>query len=220
MEEKFLNPVRKLELSNQDSVFKNNEKETQSKNRLSNGVKLTNTVYSLLAFFPESDPIKNKAKDKALSIMEGLTLFARSQISKEKQDIQSQILEDIAVLLNYFKVAKSQGWISNTNYLIVSNEYEKIEKDIALSASFQQKQKIAPEGIQTPIESRPPKVSRRQNKILKFLEGNETAQVMDLQKVLPNITKRTIRRDLDELLESGRIVRMGEFNQVFYKINR
>jgi DeoR/GlpR family transcriptional regulator of sugar metabolism len=41
---------------------------------------------------------------------------------------------------------------------------------------------------------------------------------MDLQKVLPNITKRTIRRDLDELLETGKIIRMGEFNRVFYKI--
>ena len=42
---------------------------------------------------------------------------------------------------------------------------------------------------------------------------------MDLQTILPDITKRTIRRDLDELLESGKITRLGDFNQVFYKIS-
>ena len=41
---------------------------------------------------------------------------------------------------------------------------------------------------------------------------------MNFRTILPDITKRTIRRDLDELLESGKIVRVGEFNQVFYQI--
>jgi predicted HTH transcriptional regulator len=62
------------------------------------------------------------------------------------------------------------------------------------------------------------KTSVRQEKILEFLNNNGKAQVMDLQTILPDITKRTIRRDLDELLESGKIIRLGEFNQVFYKI--
>jgi DeoR/GlpR family transcriptional regulator of sugar metabolism len=50
------------------------------------------------------------------------------------------------------------------------------------------------------------------------LDKNKKAQVMDLQKVLPDITKRTIRRDLEDLLRASKIMRMGEFNQVFYKI--
>ena len=62
-------------------------------------------------------------------------------------------------------------------------------------------------------------VSNRQKKILEFLGKNEKAQVMDLQTILPDITKRTIRRDLDELLEAGKIARFGDFNQVFYKIS-
>jgi len=38
-------------------------------------LKLTNTVYKVLEFFPESDPLKNRAKDKALAIMEHLILI-------------------------------------------------------------------------------------------------------------------------------------------------
>ena len=60
----------------------------------------------------------------------------------------------------------------------------------------------------------------RQKKILDFLTKNQKAQVMDLQTILPDITKRTIRRDLDELLESGKVVREGDFNQVFYQIKQ
>ena len=60
----------------------------------------------------------------------------------------------------------------------------------------------------------------RQKKIVEFLENTQQAQVMDLQKVLPSVTKRTIRRDLEELIGLGKITRLGEFNQVFYSLKR
>lgn len=153
---------------------------------------LTNTVYKVLEFFPESDPLKNRAKDKALAI------------------IKNPNPEDIDMLLGYLWIGKSQGWLNSTNYLIIASEYEKLR--VAPSKS------IIPvlnnTEPKTPIFS----VSDRQKQILEFLGKNEKAQVMDLQTVLPDITKRTIRRDLEELLEAGKIVRMGDFNQIFYKI--
>jgi len=79
---------------------------------------------------------------------------------------------------------------------------------------LQEHAQIAPE---KPPESFAPIFSDRQKKILDFLQEHKKAQVMDLQTILPNITKRTIRRDLDELLKMGRIIRLGEFNQVFYR---
>jgi len=186
-------------------------------------LKLTNAVYGILAFFPESDPLKNKAKEKVLAIMENLTLFFSRQIifAKDKLDIQRWLFEDIEILLNYLKVAESQGWINSVNYLIISNGYEKIKKEIGLSTDIGQKM---PGALVASKESTEPALtegdidfSARQNKILKFLEENGKAQVMDLQTILPDITKRTIRRDIDDLLEKGRIIRMGEFNQIFYK---
>jgi hypothetical protein len=74
-------------------------------------IRLTNSVYKILEFFPESDPLKNRAKDKALEIMEKPTL------------------EDIDMLLGYLWIAKTQGWLSSSNCLIISNEYEKIRKE-------------------------------------------------------------------------------------------
>lgn len=158
-----------------------------------NILKLTNIAYKILEFFPESDPLKNRAKDKALEIM------------------SNPDLENIDVLLGYFWIAKCQGWISDINYLIIYNEYEKlkeIKRHVGLVLNNTE--------TKTPVSF----FSGRKKMIVDFLEKNEKAQVMDLQKVLPKITKRTIRRDLDELLQSGKVARFGEFNQVFYKINR
>jgi hypothetical protein len=166
-------------------------------------LKLTNAVYKLLEFFPEADPLKNRAKDRALAIMSALGGSASGR---------ENLLEDIDVLLGYLWIGKSQGWLSPSNCLIICNEYEKIKKELGPA-------------IETPVFNKDKKeaeikISARQGKILEFLGRNEKAQVMNLQIVLPNVTKRTIRRDLDELLEIGRIERMGEFNQVFYKIKK
>lgn len=213
-------------------------------------LKLTNTVYRILEFFPESDPLKNRAKDKALAIMEHLVLvnethgWASFHDPKGTPKVKVQLLEDIDILLGYLWIGKSQGWLNSINCLIIVNEYEKIKQEIvpvielaplgSPESVLNDTESKTPD-FSTPILSRvlddkvvgisgrqhPPsyEITARQRKILEFLSKNEKAQVMDLQTILPDITKRTIRRDLDELLQTGKIIRLGDFNQVFYKIS-
>lgn len=199
-------------------------------------LKLTNAVYKVLEFFPESDPLKNRAKDRALAIMDGLGLVYGTDgwASFQTERAKINILEDIDMLLGYFWIAKSQGWLSAVNCLIICHEYEKIKKEIESKIELAKRipqmeaQVIADPAPKT---ERAPRIaastaeptidqqlSDRQKKIIDYLGKNEKAQVMDLQTVLPDITKRTIRRDLDELLTNGKIVRLGDFNQVFYKL--
>ena len=229
-----------------------------------NFLKLTNTVYKVLEFFPESDPLKNRAKDRALLIMEHLISIDENSgwASFQKDKIKTQLLEDIDILLGYLWIGKTQGWLNSSNCLIISNEYEKIKKEIEPIVELTQKlpgiedvmrikdlsemktslakatvgeeesctqivsgavlnntEKKTPTFHLSEKQKKPVQFTTRQRKIVEFLEKNERAQVMDLQTVLPDITKRTIRRDLDELLESGKIIRQGDFNQIFYKIN-
>lgn len=256
MEDKFVNHVR---------------------NEISNVVKITNAVYKILEFFPESDPLKNKAKEKALSIMENLILSANRRVGKEdwislRDYLQERpekppngLLEDIEILLSLLKLGKLQGWINDVNFLIIYNEYEKIKKEIPQilpayglpmpeilkGGNIDNKESLlytGPEEEKLNIPSDSPSVkteklkpnlsvikssegkekkhnnpegfiSERQAKILKFLKENKKAQVTDLKKVLSDVTKRTIRRDLDDLLKKGSIVRAGEWNQVFYQIS-
>ncbi|MFH1968592.1 MAG: DeoR family transcriptional regulator [bacterium] len=260
MEENFLNPVRKSEqlsapdLSKDSSAEKNSgassvgffsKSEKKPTDGLSNGVRLTNAAYALLEFFPESDPLKNRAKDKVLAIMENLILVSETGLrlaegspeggdwlsfkdyfSEDREKAKIQLVRDIDILLGYLEVGKSQKWLSGINFLIIYSQYEKIKEKIDLKPGLIQKlivtgeeksiKPVAEDGAD--IAEKPSELTARQGKILQFLSNNEKAQVMDLQTVLPNVTKRTIRRDLDELLRMGKIERMGEFNQVVYKI--
>lgn len=193
----------------------------------SKSLKLTNTVYKLLEFFPESDPLKNRAKDRALVIMEHLFLINENSgwVSFQKDKIRAQLTEDIDVLLGYLWIGKTQGWLNSVNCLIISNEYEKIKNSIQPIIELTQKlpgiDKIEvkqEEAIELEPINNQQGISTRQEKILEFLIKNKKAQVMDIQTILPNVTKRTIRRDLDELLEADKVVRSGDFNQVFYHI--
>ena len=199
-------------------------------------LKLTNTVYKTLEFFPEADPLKTRAKDKALAIMEHLFLINQTQhppagrqgwatladtFSEGK--LKALILEDIDILLGYLWIGKTQGWLNSVNCMIINSEYEKIRKELAPRIESTQKlpglENMAIETAeQAPALENIREISERQQKIIEFLQKNEKAQVMDLQTVLPDITKRTIRRDIDELLEAGKIERQGDFNQVFYRL--
>lgn len=177
--------------------------------------KLTNAAYKLVEFFPESDPLKNKAKEKVLAVMENLLLISESgdwvsfkdYFSENRGKAKIEILKDITLILGYFEIAKAQGWVSSINCFIISSQYEKIKQEIGAVGPVLEQEKAVKD-----------KLTARQIKIVDFLKVNEKAQVMNLQAALPNVTKRTIRRDLDELLKIEKIQRFGEFNQVFYRI--
>ena len=73
----------------------------------------------------------------------------------------------------------------------------------------------------SPLGSLSGRLSTRQEKILEFLKSKEKAQVWELQKMLPEpVTKRTLRRDMDDLMQKGRVERQGEWNGVFYKLRQ
>lgn len=183
-------------------------------------IKLTNAVYKVLEYFPESDPLKPRAKDKALAIMEHLILSEETTDLFLKEKYKTHISEDIDILLGYLWIAKSNGWVNSSNCLIIANEYENLRKGFLKEpvAKIIKTEKIEKTEKAEKKAEKDNKMSDRQEKILEFLNKNEKAQVMDLQTVLPKVTKRTIRRDLDQLLSFGKIVRLGEFNQVFYKV--
>jgi len=59
---------------------------------------------------------------------------------------------------------------------------------------------------------------KRQNRIIEYLKEKCQAQVWEIQKIFPAISKRTIRRDFRSLLKQGLIERVGERNRTYYKL--
>lgn len=204
-------------------------------------VKVTNVAYRIIEFFPEGDPLKNRAKDRVLSVMETAThlLGTDGWMSLQREKAKTELVEDIDILLGYFWIAKAQGWLSPTNYLILHQAYADLKRSIGPVKEFTRKipfnvPQVTPEAQETSVLEPPRKpespepvekpviatnLPPRQQKILEYLASHSQAQVMDLEKLLGGVTKRTIRRDLDELLEAKKIVRKGEFNQVSYALS-
>ncbi|MBX4200978.1 DeoR family transcriptional regulator [Candidatus Parcubacteria bacterium] len=228
-------------------------------------VKITKAVYRVLDFLPENDPLKNKAKEKALAVLENSTVVfprpseafgvggsvpghqkpASAQGSGgAKEKASAEALDNIEILLNYLAIGKHQGWISATNFLIFEKEYRQIKSRIPVPKGSMKKgldilhglpqeqavvidvpKEIDARARHTGVPSVEPgqlsqKAMARQDKILNMLGQREKAQVSDFIKELPDITKRTIRRDLDDLLKKGKVVRVGAWNQVFYQITK
>lgn len=198
-------------------------------------LKLTNIVYKLLEFFPESDPLKHRAKDKALTILEHLELADETQRlpagrqgwtqaveGLQTEKIKTQVREDIDVLLGYLWIGKAQGWINSANCLIVTAEYEKIKHRLQpIVSELAQELSEIKEPIKEPVtdkELADIEFTDRQGKILDFISKNPKTQVKDLQKFFPDVTKRTIRRDLEELLMANKIRRIGEHNEIVYSV--
>jgi|GEM_PF-732503 len=198
---------------------------------------LTNAVYQVIDFFPEQDVLQDKAKEKALAIMENLTLVSLPEWSFKKGKAALEALKDIEILAGYLDLAKAKGWISNMNLMIVLAEYDKIKRELRPIAALMQKDPVLDEprpkttriresGAVDNIVDRIPAfagfdnpLSDRQHKIMEILKSQGGVQVSDLKDALPDVTKRTLRRDLDDLLKKGKIARVGEWNQIFYKLH-
>jgi len=58
----------------------------------------------------------------------------------------------------------------------------------------------------------------RKSKILEVLGKLGRAQVGDLKNVFPDISKRTLRRDFNYLIDAGLVERKGEKNDTYYQL--
>jgi len=196
--------------------------------------KLTDTIYNITEFISD-ESLKNKIRERALEVFSNLNLIFSENpkaTSQEKSKLSVQIEKDIEVLENCLKLACSREYLYPFNFLIIKNEYNKIkeilkeyEKSEERTILKKQEKKLPPKNF---LEERPEElspsisehqlVSERQKKILEVLEKKEKAQVCNFREFLPDVSKRTLRRDLDNLLKKELIIRVGNWNQIFYQL--
>jgi hypothetical protein len=62
------------------------------------------------------------------------------------------------------------------------------------------------------------KLSARHKEILKIIEQGGKKQVGEIRESFPSLSKRTLRRDLEFLLKQGYVDRVGQWNEVSYRV--
>ena len=160
-----------------------------------NLIELTNKVYKLTLLFPKKEPLRYKIREVADDIL------AYNSSSKKLQ-------ENLSILKKYFEVAKYQNWVSYFDILEIEKKYDKIAIRDPVSVELSVK-KANGDRISGALDS-------RKEKILEILKEKEKIQVWEVNEILSDVSKRTLRRDFEQLLKQGLVERIGERNETFY----
>ena len=163
-----------------------------------NLIELTNKLYKLTLLFPKKEPLRYKMREVADEIL-------ANSVSNP-----SKIKKNLEIIKSYFKVARWQNWVSYFDILEIEEEYDKIECDLKIEF-LPQPNKVDGERV-----SDTKTLEGRKEKILEILKEKEKIQVGELKELLPDVSKRTLRRDFDQLLKQGLVERIGERNETFY----
>ena len=159
-----------------------------------NLVELTNKVYKLTLLFPKKEPLRYKIREVADDIL------VCNSGSKKLQ-------ENLDILKKYFEVAKWQNWVSYFDILEIEKKYDKIkvtETRVSVKANGDR--------VSGALDT-------RKEKILEILKEKERIQVWQVNEILSDVSKRTLRRDFEQLLKQGLVERIGERNNTFYQLS-
>jgi DNA-binding transcriptional ArsR family regulator len=167
--------------------------------------------------------------------------------NRENQNKDSIFLleKNLEILKSYFEVAKWQNWVSYFDILGIQDRYAKIQDGLKkeIQKIEEKKRDLLEENIiqtndraqsiEREINKEPKKdlasdvilskkeeikLDPRKTKILNFLRKTEKTQVQDIKKILPNVSKRTIRRDFVQLLDQRLVKKIGDKNNTFYQL--
>ena len=192
-----------------------------------NLIELTQNLYRLTLLFPKKEPLRYKIRELANNILANFITNRGLSSVKFTEDFPLSILEELEVLDSFFEVAKNQNWVSPQEILKIQEEYSKLKGVL---------EKTKKEAIARPMSGVKPHQSEagaifryqkimdsnpsttRRGKILEYLKENGRAQVWQIKKIFPEVTKRTLRRDFEFLLKQGKIERIGERNETFYQV--
>ena len=173
--------------------------------------KLTSALYAITEFLADADPLKWRLRESALDAMSYMTM----------SDIQ-RAHRSIGQLLSFIDLALAGQFVSLMNFSILKQEYADLRQSLWNSLSR------APALSQLSVPSTPPSPAtpapsaavtlssknqglKRQNTILEFIKscGGEVS-VGDLARLMPDLSTKTIQRDLLDLVGRGQLKKRGQ----------
>lgn len=163
-------------------------------------IQLTNSLYKITLLFPKKEPLRYKMRE-----------VADDFLAKPNA-------EDLNILTNFFEVAKSQNWVSSDEMLAIQTEYANLGEELNKIKPEKEKRNLVSKFKLRPMSAGGNSNTERQERILAFLREQGQAQVWQTKQIFPEVTKRTLRRDFESMLEKGLVERIGEKNDTFYRL--
>ncbi len=202
-------------------------------------IQLTLDLYDLTGYFPNKEPLRYKIRGMADDILSDLLLLISNPgpALKQKKKIKNRLSERIKVMENLFEVAKPQDWVSPDDIAEMKEEYGRIKDALELAESSEPVPEPEPEQefvseeeidenvieekvVEKEKEKKTSSVSDRQRRVVKEIEEKGPSQISDLKEEFPEVSRRTLIRDLNKLVDQGLINKTGKGPSVFYSLNK
>jgi len=199
------------------------EKISLNKNYL---LQVTNELYRITLLFPKKEPLRYKMRQLSNEVLANFVDLSRERDLQEEVRLIEDSNHKMEVLDGFFDVARAQNWVRPSDILGLQKEYSEIKIGFLSINNGNERQEKAQVAVHVPVVERPHEMvkkkeiilSSRQEKILRILEDRDSAQVNDIKDYFPDTSKRTLRRDLKELLDTELISRKGERNTTRYEV--
>ncbi|MBP6857986.1 MAG: DeoR family transcriptional regulator [Candidatus Pacebacteria bacterium] len=188
------------------------------------GQKIVAAIYLTTNHLAETEPIKRQLRSLALE-------FVCSLVFKQKE-----IISQIDILLGGATLA---GLISEKNTSIIIYEIRKFSENLQLEntdstaeklfgsnetkaqysqqsikdikrtdlIAYQKDKKTYPQEMS--FTKNLSKKDSRQNKILSFINERKSAVIKDITSLFPEVSEKTVQRELNVLIDSGKITKRG-----------
>ncbi len=182
-------------------------------------LKLTDQLYKLTLFFPKKEPLRYKMReigDEILELILGQNNFSSEELAKLHSKLE--------ILDGFFEIARRQNWVKSAEILTLQKEYQNLKTKLTplslplFSPQKPKENQILTNSIKKEEGEISPGAEARQKKILEILKEKGRAQVWEIKKLFPGVSKRTLRRDFAALLRKGLVERVGDKNITFYRI--
>lgn len=184
----------------------------RSNNISDKGQKIVAALYLVTEHLSDNEPMKISIRTNALDLF--VDRVDRSSV--------------VSVLTNLLKSSTTAKIISESNSTILIRELglfiQLLGEDTSIAPLFeaadlyQSKTKIAPykshlsDISQTKLQSSEVKQdnkNKRQDQILSFINGRKSAVIKDISTLFPDVSEKTIQRELGTLVDSGKITKRG-----------
>lgn len=104
-------------------------------------------------------------------------------------------------IISYLSLLMSIRFLPDKNFHLLIKEYNNLLSEIISPNDQNHKRKVAKINKSTLLKNQ--KVIQRQERIIKFLQQREKTAVGEILMLLPQVSKRTIYRDLNNLAKKG-----------------
>ena len=195
----------------------NNTKPTYATKDNPKGQKIVAALYLVTGHLADIDPIKSKLRTLAIGLLETQNSNLKELIQNIQGMLNITIMANIisqknattliAVLDDYLFQINSQEDISSL--FVDESEHQSLSDNYKISQNNLSYKPLEKSTVATAPKPAVSSKSKRQNEILSFINKNKSVGIKDISTMFPDISEKTVQRELGSLVTSGAITKRG-----------